>query len=253
MDRTRLLDEPRSKRRLTEEELPCEDGEKVETFWHWLQMVFLRETIARLYADWFVGANLFVYFDENQVKTRNFRGPDFFVVKGAVKKRKPRLSWVIWEEHKAPNVIIELSSPSTENEDLGPKKLIYQDVLKTPEYFLFHPSGKLLGFKLVNGLYQRITPDKTGRLISEELGLALRVWKGPYSDVAMSVWLRWETLDGVLLPTEREHEEQALHREQHALHREQRALQREEQQRRQAERFRALLKAHGIDPDIEKK
>jgi len=47
--------------------------------------------------DVYLGGNMFIYFDPNQQKNRNFRGPDFFVVKGVTDQR-PRHSWVIWEE-----------------------------------------------------------------------------------------------------------------------------------------------------------
>jgi len=42
-------------------------------------------------------------------------------------------------------------------------------------------------------------------LRSEKLGLALVRWKGFYKN-ADTTWLRWETLEGVLLPTPEEAE-----------------------------------------------
>ena len=44
-------------------------------------------------------------------KNEFFRGPDVFVVVGAEKKE--RLSWVLWEELRLPDVVIELTSPSS--------------------------------------------------------------------------------------------------------------------------------------------
>ncbi len=76
---------------------------------------------------------MFVYFDPQQSKKRNFRGPDFFVVKG-VKDKKPRNSWVIWEEDfLSPDFVIELTSESTVNGDMLPTKAETNDQQKVAE------------------------------------------------------------------------------------------------------------------------
>ncbi|OAD22627.1 hypothetical protein THIOM_001558, partial [Candidatus Thiomargarita nelsonii] len=51
------------------------------------------------------------------------------------------------------------------------------------------------------------TFDAQNRLISQRLGLALVRWQGIYKGVE-TLWLRWETLDGVLVPTGQEAAEQ---------------------------------------------
>ena len=53
--------------------------------WHW-----------RDRNNYFIGANLSIYFSRQQLKNRDFRGPDFFLVNGV--SRHPRNSWVVWEE-----------------------------------------------------------------------------------------------------------------------------------------------------------
>ncbi len=53
--------------------------------WHWRER-----------ADFFIGANLTVYYNHQQLHQRQFRGPDFFLVRET--DPRPRTSWVVWEE-----------------------------------------------------------------------------------------------------------------------------------------------------------
>jgi len=46
---------------------------------------------------------------------------------------------VVWEEGKAPDVIIELLSESTATQDKTVKKEIYQNQMRFPEYFWYDP------------------------------------------------------------------------------------------------------------------
>ncbi|MCP4701575.1 MAG: hypothetical protein GY862_32660, partial [Gammaproteobacteria bacterium] len=72
-------------RRVPGSELPYEDGIPLDSDWHYYAMHLLTD-IMDYYRkdrhDLYSAANMFVYFDPDQVKTRNFRGPDFFVIKG---------------------------------------------------------------------------------------------------------------------------------------------------------------------------
>ncbi len=61
---------------------------------------------------------------------------------------------------------------------------------------------------MVDGLYEPQQPNEKGWLISRLLGLALVRWQGEYRGVT-AVWIRWVTLDGMLLPTARELAEEA--------------------------------------------
>src|SRR5205085_1558056 len=109
------------------------------------------------------------------------RGPDFFVVLNT--EHRNRDSWVIWEENgQAPNLILEITSPSTEAADRGDKMRIYEKVLRIPEYFLYDPqTGALEGYRLGRGpVYERIQPTAAGRLPSEHLGLELGVEECTY-------------------------------------------------------------------------
>ncbi|MEM6518323.1 MAG: Uma2 family endonuclease, partial [Cyanobacteria bacterium P01_C01_bin.70] len=163
--------------------------------------------------------NLTVYYNAQRLKNRDFRGPDFFVVLGT--DPKPRRSWMIWEEGgKYPNLIVELLSSSTASNDRGPKKILYQDTFRTPDYFWFDPESlEFQGFHLVDGLYQALEPNEQGRLWSQQLQLFLGIHNRQ---------LRFFTADGELIPTP---EEAAA------------------DERQRNEKLTAKLRELGVDPD----
>jgi len=173
--------------------------------------------------DFYISGNLTVYYNEQQLRKRDFRGPDVFVVLGA--EKRDRRSWATWEEGgKYPNVVIELLSNSTATVDRGKKKDLYQDVWRVPEYYWFHPETmEFAGFRLIGGTYITIEPTENGRLPSEQLGLELGIHDRQ---------LRWFTAEGDLIPFPEEAERQ-----------------RAEQERQRADRLAEYLRSQGIDPD----
>jgi Uma2 family endonuclease len=181
-------------------------------------------------SDFYISGNLTVYYNEKQLKKRDFRGPDVFVVLGA--EKKDRRSWAIWEEGgKYPNVVIELLSSSTATMDKGTKKQLYQDVWRVPEYYWFHPETmEFAGFRLVGGTYVAIALTEHGRLLSEQLGLELGIHEHQ---------LRWFSTDGVLIPLPEEAERQRAEQER----------QRAEQERQRVEKLESYLRSQGIDPN----
>lgn len=221
----------------TQDELPYEDDENMESERHRLQMNLLIESL-RLHwvdrQDFFVGGNMFVYYSLEQTRGKSFRGPDVFVALG-VEKERERKSWVVWEEAKAPDVIIELLSPRTATADRTSKKEIYQNALRVPEYYWFDPlSGELAGFALRQGRYEPIAPDDQNRLVSDALQLALTVHTGNYQDHG-GQWLRWQTLGGQTLLAGEERAEREHNRA--------------EREHDRAERLAARMRELGIDPD----
>ena len=218
-----------------QDQLPCDDGEPMETQRHKLQMDLLIEgldTWLEQREDGYVGGNMFIYFSQAQIKNQDFKGPDFFAVTGVSKKE--RKSWVVWEEEKAPDVVIELLSASTANFDKAEKKQIYQNKMRVSEYFWYDPfnSDDFAGFSLNNGIYQPIVFNEQRYLISQCLGLALIRWSGTYRGVT-AVWLRWATLQGQILPTGRELAE--------------RERLRAEQEHQRAEKLAKKLRSLGVD------
>jgi Uma2 family endonuclease len=187
--------------------------------------------------DFYISGNLTVYYNAQQLKKRDFRGPDIFVVLGA--EKRDRRSWAIWEEGgKYPNVVIELLSSSTATVDKGEKRDLYQDVWRVPDYFWFHPETmEFAGFHLVNGRYEPIIPTEDGWFWSEQLGLYLGIHEQQ---------LRWFTEQGQLIPLPEEQERQAKEQERQAKEQERQA---KEQAQQRTEQLEALLRAQGIDPN----
>ncbi|MBF2028157.1 MAG: Uma2 family endonuclease [Oscillatoriales cyanobacterium C42_A2020_001] len=175
------------------------DEPPLESEWHLRQILLLVACLEWLWRDrqdFYCAGNLTVYYNESQLKVRDFRGPDFFVVLDTV--RKPRKSWVVWDEGgKYPNVIIELLSSTTARVDRGEKKDLFQNTFRTPEYFWFDPQtgAEFRGFQLVNGHYQDIPPNEQGWLWSQQLNLYLGVLEGR---------LRFFSPEGQLIPTPEE-------------------------------------------------
>ncbi len=188
----------------TQDELPYDDGVPMESERHKLQMDLLiyplKPWLERHPEGGYVGGNMFVYFSLAQVRHQDFRGPDVFVALGV--PRGERKSWVVWEEGKSPDVVIELLSEQTAAKDKGEKRSVYQNQLKVAEYFWFDPFNPAdrAGFGLHQGVYRALTPDARDQLPSERLGLTLCRWRGVYEGVE-ATWLRWATLEGELLPT----------------------------------------------------
>lgn len=191
----------------TQDELPCDDGVPMETERHKHQMDLLiyslRPWLSRHPEGGYIGGNMFVYFSLAQVRRQDFRGPDVFVALGVPKGE--RKSWVVWEEGKSPDVVIELLSEKTADRDKGEKKRIYQNQLRVTEYYWFDPFNPAdwAGFELQHGRYEPLPVDAERRLRSERLGLALVRWQGSYEGVE-ATWLRWATPEGELLPTPQE-------------------------------------------------
>jgi Uma2 family endonuclease len=176
---------------------------EMESSLHYAQLALLVACLEWLWRDrddFFIGANLTIYFSREQLKNRDFRGPDFFLVNQT--KRKPRRSWVVWEEGgQYPDLIIELLSPATAQVDRTLKKALYQDRFHTPEYFWFSPDTlEFAGYRLTGQRYVEIMPNETGYLWSEVLDLFLGVQDGV---------LRYFEQSGALVPTPEEAANQA--------------------------------------------
>lgn len=126
----------------------------------------------------YVSGDLLVYYEQGNPK--KFVVPDAFVVKGREQRR--RRVWKIWVEGKGPDVAIETTSRKTKRKDMVDKPALYTQI-GVKEYFLFDPEGDYLdpplqGHRLTGGSYTSIQPDESGALVSEELGLRLRVEDG---------------------------------------------------------------------------
>ena len=226
------------------------DEPPLESDLHLQQIIILLSCLELLWrerSDYYASGNLTIYYNAEQLKKRDFCGPDFFVVLDT--EKRPRKSWVVWGEGgKYPNVIVEILSPSTANIDRNKKKNLYQNTFRTPNYFWFDPESlELQGFRLIAGQYQAIAANENGYLWSEQLELYLGIFDRK---------LRYFTVDGQLVPTPQEAElEQRQAKEQIFLEKEQerkakeQAILEKEQAILEKERLAAKLRELGIDPE----
>ena len=140
--------------------LPSEEDEPVTQGTD--QLVAIVECFFGLRRHWrgrrdvFVGADQFIHWDRNYHSRKNPKNPpiapDVYVAFGVADRH--RLSYVVWEEGKPPDFVLEVVSPSSRRRDEKEKPLVYAK-MGVPEFFLYDPRAKpapaLFGFKLRGG------------------------------------------------------------------------------------------------------
>jgi Uma2 family endonuclease len=213
-----------------------DDGVPLESSWHrWCMQLLIASVLhhQRDRTDFYVGGNMFIYFSLEQARTRDFRGPDFFVVQGGVHLQPDRRYWAIWDEGgRYPDVIIELLSRTTAELDRTTKKKLYEQTFHTRNYFCYDPATqKLEGWELLGGSYEPLAPDEHGRMWSSVLGLRVGIWQGEYGR-QHDTWLRFFDDRGEVVPVEEEAQRS-----------------RADAAEREVTRLRALLAAQGR-PDV---
>lgn len=156
---------------------PESDGRPMaETDEHRFQMNYLIEALClwfarrkRVYAT----GNILLYYEEGDPRRRV--SPDVMLIKGVERRR--RRVYKLWEEKKAPSVVIEVSSRGTRREDLVTKFQLYRDVLGVREYYIYDPlreylPGRMKAWELRRGVYVE-QPIEGDRIMSPSLGLFL--------------------------------------------------------------------------------
>ena len=228
-------------------EYPCSDGQPMaETEVHGACMMYVTYALRGWFkrrgrADVYVGSNNFLYYEQGN--PRAAVSPDVYVVVGA--PAHLRDTYLLWNEPKGPDFVLEVTSASTRRVDERRKRDVY-GALGVSEYFLYDPRAEYLtpplqGWRLRDGGYRPL-PSVTvlaGREVavaSEVLGLELRDERE-----ARMVRLRDPATGQYLLTyeeSERAREEQAAARRQEAE-----ARRREAAARRAAETRVAELEA----------
>lgn len=197
----------------------------------------------------FTGSDMNLYYDLNH--PRWHKRPDWFLVVDVPRLyqgQELRNSFVVWDERKAPSIVIELLSPGREAEDLGiyvdeqiagglsedlpaytieddesgilpPSKWdVYEQVLQVPYYFVFSRySNRLRFFQNLAGQYQEQALDPANpRAWLSDLEIGLGVWEGEFEGITR-LWLRWFDAEGKWLPTDTEQERQRADTAEHQV------------------------------------
>ena len=207
----------------------------------------------------FIASDLNLYYDPRHPQW--YKRPDWFLVLGVsrfTQQQDLRLSYLVWQEGIAPFMVVELLSPTTEQEDLGQtlrevnkpptKWQVYEQILRIPYYVIFDRyTNRLRVFRLEATRYQELSLSD-GRLWLAEVQLGLGVWQGSFEGTT-GLWLRWYDANGEWFPTYQEQaakerlcaDEERLRANEERL----RAQRAELKAAQLAERLRSL----GIDPD----
>jgi len=115
----------------------------------------------------YVSGNLLIYYEEGN--PRKSVAPDCFVVWGV--ESHFRRVYKLWEEGQRPQVVFEVSSKSTQREDLSTKMRLYAG-LGIEEYYIYDPTAEYLdpplaAFRLVGGGYVPMEPVNGGVRLGE--------------------------------------------------------------------------------------
>ncbi|NJL61984.1 MAG: Uma2 family endonuclease [Methylacidiphilales bacterium] len=209
-------------------EYPSSDGEPVaETYVHLYAILTTLEVLKQYLTgkQATVLANQFLYYSQGFPRLRV--APDVMVIFDV--QPGGRDNYKVWEEGQVPQVVFEMTSKGTQNQDQEQKKTLYEQ-LGILEYWLFDPKGewiaeKLRGYRLRDETYQLITDGQ-----SQPLELEIKV------EEQLLGFYRMDTKEKLLIPTELA--EQLLQERQRA-----------DTQQERADRLAQYLRSQGIDPD----
>ncbi len=158
---------------------PESDGKPMaETDMHAMAIIDLRHRFDGFFADnldTYVSGTIMMYDVEGPGRTAV--SPDILVSFGIGKKL--RRTYKVWEEGKPPDFVMEFSSKGTFQNDLGHKNAHYAS-MGIPEYFLCDIDRRylptpLMGFRLKDGMYERIPENADGSISSVTLGVSFHL------------------------------------------------------------------------------
>ena len=164
---------------------PCSDGQPMaETEIHGACMMYVTSALRLWFekhgrANVHVGSNSFLYYERGN--PRAVVAPDVYVVVGAAAHLRD--TYLLWNEPKGPDFVLEVTSASTRRADERRKRDVYAS-LGVSEYFLYDPRAEYLtpplqGYRLREGKYRplpavTVLSNRGVAVASEVLGLELR-------------------------------------------------------------------------------
>ena len=231
-------------------ELPDSDGDFVKNFQEHPQSILLTESIWPLLdarhpdGHFTIGQDSGIYWRLTEPDEPAYKGavsPDWYYVPDVpptldgVRRR----SYVLWQEHQLPYIILEfVSGDGSEERDrtVGKGKFwIYEQAIRPLYYGIFFGfTGELEFYALSNGGFKAMEPNERKHFAIPDLDIEFGVWSGRYHNVK-APWLRIWDSNGSLLLTGNE--------------RAQRETERAELATEQAEKLAAKLRELGVNPD----
>ncbi len=175
---------------------PSEDGKPMAASdYHLRLLIWTLQALEAHFAqnpEVYISGDLMMYYSEGD--PRKSISPDVLVCFGI--NPKLRLTYKTWEEGKAPDFVMEFSSKSTYDKDLGEKKDVYAS-LGIQNYFLYDAEGlylpsPMMGFTLVDGEYVAISADERGGFRASVLDLDFHIRDGEIAiyDPIAGEWLQ---------------------------------------------------------------
>jgi Uma2 family endonuclease len=229
-------------------QLPDSDGTFVKNLQEHPQSVLLTDSIEPVLqqlhpeGNYCIGQDSGIYWRLTDPPERGAIAPDWFYVPNVPSTFQGQLrrSYVLWQEYVAPLIVLEfVSGDGSQELDQTPitgKFWVYEQAIRVPFYGIFNAgvlvdcpikTPSLQMYHLIEGRYEPMQPNESGRYPIPPLGVELGIWHGCYLDMDVP-WLRWWDAQGRLLLTGGERAQKAEARAQQL-----------------AERLRAL----GVDPD----
>ena len=231
--------------------LVTEDDEPVDNIFSAKQQRFLVEPIyssSKLQRPFVADSNVAIYATPRAAPIV----PDMWLSLGVQVAedwyKKENRSYLLWEFHKPPEVVVEIVSNQKGKEETS--KLRDYAELGILYYVIYDPQQLILDepiqvYQLVAGDYL-LRPDYQ----LAQVGLSLRLWYGAFEDKT-TLWLRWCDREGNLILTGAERAIQAENRAEQASIRAGQEQERANQADALAKRLADQLRALGVEPEEE--
>ncbi len=196
----------------THTDLPCEDGAIVTNFLEHPQSMLLTDVllpvIRALHPDgrFAIGQDSGIYWKHTDPPLSGCKSPDWYYVPNvpAMLDGEARRSYVLWQEHVRPVLLIEyVSGDGSEEHDRTPgvgKFWIYENEIRAAHYAIydvFHDTLEV--YHLERGRYRKTRANAAGRFPIPPMGIELGLWEGEFCN-NVCAWLRVWDDQGQMLP-----------------------------------------------------
>ncbi len=242
-------------------QLPESDGTFVKNFQEHPQSILLTDSIQPVLqqrhpdGQYCIGQDCGIYWRLTDPPERGAKSPDWFYVPHVppTLDEEFRRSYVLWQEHIAPLIVLEfVSGDGSEERDRTPwsgKFWIYEQVIRPAFYGIYEVDRAAVDlYQLVAGEYHLVAANDRQHYPIPQLNVEIGIWQGQYQNAELP-WLRWWDAQGNLLLTGWERDAQAeaeLAQAEAELAQVETEL---EQERQRSDRLIAQLRAAGLEPE----